>query len=235
MADEIPPVASAIARTLLTPLRRYHRFRTVGLDNVPSDGPVMVVVHHSLATYDAFLLTQDIIEVRGRWPLGLGDDNLFKITGLRRFVHDLGIRPARPETGEEVLREGGMLMLAPGGTREALRSREQRYHPLWHDRFGFVRLALRTQVPVIVAGCPAADRIYTVYDSSLTRWAYETTRWPLPIARGVGPTAWPRPVRLTGYIDPPRYPPIAGADDEDAVRGFHQELQDAMTELLTRP
>lgn len=232
--ESIPPVADAIARSVLTPLRAYHRFHTVGLEHVPREGAAMVVMHHSLATYDAFLIARDIIERCGRLPVGLGDDNLFKVPGLRRLCRDLGIRPARPETGAEVLAEGGLLMLSPGGTREALRPHTERNRPLWHDRFGFVRLAIRMQVPVLVAGCPAGDRIYKVYDSRITRWAYARTRWPVPIARGIGPTALPRPVRLTGYVGVPLHPPAAPPDDAEAVTRFHRQLTDAMIELLHR-
>jgi hypothetical protein len=106
---------------------------------------------------------------------------------------------------------------------------------VWHDRFGFVRLSIRTGAPVVLGACPAADRIYTVYDSRLTRIAYERTRWPVPLVRGLGPTTLPRPVRLTGYLDVPRYPPDASPDDEAAVRAFHAELTEAMVDLLGRP
>lgn len=235
MHEGLPPYAETVARLFLGPLRAYHRYHTEGLHNVPSTGAAMLVMHHSLATYDGFLLARDIVEQRGRLPQGLGDDNLFKVPGLRALCYDLGIHPARPETGRQILAEGGLLMLAPGGTREALRPSSQRCRPLWHDRFGFVRLALEMQVPVLVAGCPAADCIYTVYESRLTRWTYETTRWPLPVARGVGPTALPRPVRVTGYIGRPLRPPEAAPDDDEAVRAFHGELTRAMTELLTGP
>lgn len=235
MPHTIPPRAEKLTRALLAPLKRYHRFATVGLEHVPREGAAMVVMHHSLATYDAFLIGADIIEQTGRQPLGLGDDNLFRIPGVREWCHDLGIRPARPETGEQLLRDGELLMLAPGGTREALRPHTQRYQSLWHDRLGFARLALRTGVPVLVAGCPAADRIYKVYPSRLTRSVYRRTRWPLPIARGVGPTAVPRPVRLTGYVGAPVVPPPgADADDPAAVAAFHAEVCDRMAELLAR-
>jgi len=230
----IPRRAELLGRMFLAPLRRYHRFQTVGLHHIPAHGEAMVLVHHSLATYDALLISQDIIEGRGRQLIGLGDDNLFKIPGLDRLFWDLGVRPASPTTGEEVLAEGGLLALAPGGTREALRPSTQRYRPLWHDRFGWARLAIKTQAPVILAGCPAADRLYTVYDSQLTRSVYRRTRWPLPVARGLGPTLLPRPVRLTAWIDPPVSPPATSPDDEAALRRFHREMVDRMTALLER-
>jgi 1-acyl-sn-glycerol-3-phosphate acyltransferase len=235
MTHVIPPYAELGARAVLGPLRRYHRFRAVGVENVPRSGPTMLILHHSLASYDVFLIARAILEATGRQAIGLGDDNLFKVPGLRRFIRDLGIRPANPQTGREVLAEGGLLMLAPGGTREAIRPSSQARRSSWHDRLGFVRLSIAMQAPIVLSACPAADDIYRVYDVGLTRTVYEKTRWPLPLARGVGPTLLPRPVRLTGYIEPPLAPPDASADDEDAVRAFHAELTRRMAALLRRP
>jgi len=60
----------------------------------------MIVVHHSLATYDAFLIANDILDGTGRTAIGLGDDNLFRIPlgpapGQARWVH----QPAPVSTG----------------------------------------------------------------------------------------------------------------------------------------
>ena len=232
MPHEIPPLAHAISTVLLSPLARYHRFRIEGLDHVPATGAAMVVVHHTLATYDAFFIGRAIIEGRARQPIGLGDDNLFRIPVLRRLVHDLGIRPARTETGEQVLRDGDLLMLAPGGTREALRPSTMRNRSVWHDRFGFVRLAMKTQAPILVAGCPAGDDIFRVYDNPLTRAVYERFRWPLPLARGRGPTMIPRRVKLVGFISEPLHPPQASPDDQAAVARFHAQVTARMARLL---
>lgn len=234
MAHTIPPFARALTEAVLDPLQRYHRFRVEGLENVPTEGAAMIAVHHTLASYDAFLIGRAIIEARGRQAIGLGDDNLFRIPGLRRLCLDLGIRPAHPDAGREALRDGHLLMLAPGGTREAIRPSSLRNRSVWHDRLGFVRLAIEMQVPVLVAGCPAGDGIYKVYDSRLTRGVYERFRWPLPIARGRGLTAIPRRVQLVGYISEPLLPPVATPDDEEAVHVFHAEVSARMASLLAR-
>lgn len=232
MVHEIPPYARHLSRALLSPLERYHRFRIEGLHHVPEHGPAMIVVHHTLATYDAFFIGRAIIERCGRQAIGLGDDNLFRIPVLRRLCHDLGLRPASPTAGREVLDSGGLLMLAPGGTREALRPSTLRNRSVWHDRLGFARLAIAAGVPVLVAGCPAGDAIYEVYESRLTRHVYERYRWPLPIARGRGPTLVPRRVDLVGRIGEPLVPPVASPDDQEAVVRFHAALTQRMAALL---
>lgn len=232
MPHQIPMATRLFARAVLAPIKRYHRFQVHGLHNVPATGGAMILMHHTLATYDAFLIGNAILDTVGRTAIGLGDDNLFRIPGVRQLCLDLGIRPARPETGAEALADGELLMLAPGGTREALRPSSQRNQPLWHDRFGFARLAIRMQVPVLVAGCPAGDDLYRVYDNPLTRGVYERFRWPLPVARGRGLTLIPRRVKLHGHISEPLLPPDTTEHDDDAVHTFHAALTARMTRLL---
>ena len=40
---------------LLEPVRRYHRHAVEGMEHIPAEGPALLVIHHSLATYDGFL------------------------------------------------------------------------------------------------------------------------------------------------------------------------------------
>ena len=70
MLHQIPPVTRAVTRALLRPLKRYHHFEVHGLEHVPRSGAAMIAVHHSLATYDAFLIGDAIIDTVGRSIIG---------------------------------------------------------------------------------------------------------------------------------------------------------------------
>jgi 1-acyl-sn-glycerol-3-phosphate acyltransferase len=222
-----------VGKRLLDPLARYHHHRVEGMEHVPRSGPALCVLHHSFATYDAFLVGLRVMEDVGRFPYGLGDNQLFRFPPIRPLLDDLHIRPAEPGAALALLRQGELVFVAPGGMREALRPYSRRYEPDWHDRKGFVRLALRAQVPVVLFACPAADRIYTVYDLPLTERFYQRFHLPLALVRGVGPTLVPRPVRLTHHISEPIPPPPDDADDPEAVDRFHAVLVARMRELLT--
>ncbi len=228
------PASILAAKAALLPLQRWHGHRVEGLEHIPREGPALVVVHHTLATYDAFLFGMAVFDTVDRPLRGLGDDQLFRLPGVRDWLHDMGIRPASPGAALALLRRGDLVFVAPGGMREALRPREARYRTRWEDRFGFVRLALRARVPVILAATPAADRIYSVFANPITDLVYEQLHLPLVVARGLGPTALPRPVRLTTYVAPPIAPPDIDPDDEDGVRSWHAELTHAMHALLAR-
>jgi 1-acyl-sn-glycerol-3-phosphate acyltransferase len=236
MLPSVDPDFVRRSSRLLKPLVRYHRFRLEGAGNLPVSGPCLMAVHHSLATYDGFLLSAELWRQTGRLPWGLGDDRVFQIPGLGQLAWRVGLMPASPEAGERVLRAGQVLGVAPGGMWESLRPREERRRSRWQERRGFVRLALRCGAPIVVAAVPAADQIYTVYQSPITDRVYRRYHWPLPLARGLGPTLLPRPVALTGYIAPPLHPPPhEEAVEEEQVEELHRAACERMAELLERP
>ena len=204
---DVDPEAVRGLRRLLGPLERYHRFRAEGLEPFPREGPVLLVVHHTLATYDGFLIGAAVWDATGRLPRGLGDDRIFQIPGLAGFARTIGLVPASPEAGEQLLRDGHVLGVAPGGMWESLRPSAERRRSRWEGRKGFARLALRTGTPMVFAACPAGDDIYRVYRNRVTDRAYERFHLPVPVARGVGPTALPRPVELVARFSAPLWPP----------------------------
>lgn len=213
----------------------YHDHRVIGIENVPVSGPALLVLHHSLATYDGLLLAVAIWHRTGRAPAGLGHDRLFDLPGLSGLVERMGIRRASPENGRALLRAGELVGVAPGGMREALRPSRERYQVRWSARRGFARLALTEQVPMVLAACPRADELFDVQDHPLTHWAYESFRWPLPVVRGRRGLPVPRRVPLVHYIAPPIYPPDLDAKAIDAqIDGLHEEATRVMTGLLAR-
>lgn len=224
----------ATLRPVLGALRRYHAHDVIGLNNIPSEGAALLAVHHSLATYDAFLFGQTLIRETGRTITGLGDNKLFAVPGVRRLATSSGIVRASPENGRMMLDEAHLLAVAPGGMREALRPSTERKHVLWDKRKGFVRLAIQTGSPIIPVACPSADFMYTVYENRLTKLAYKKLKLPVPLARGMGPTLVPRPVKLTTYVGEPIAIPEGATDDSATVDVLHRRVTVAIEALLAR-
>ena len=239
MAAPLPPQPDLdfvlrMGRALL-PLSLYHRHTVQGLDLLPREGAWLMVTNHSLATYDGFLYGREVIRRLKRVPRGLGDRRIFQTPGLVDFAHRIGLVEASPDAGRTLLDAGEIVGVAPGGMREALRSREARYEVRWEDRKGFVRLALRAGVPIVLSACPAADDLYDVHGSALTDWVYEQFHMPLPFVRGVGPSLWPRPVRLTHHVAPPIQPPAHDPDHEvEQVDELHARVLGTMQSLMQR-
>ena len=220
------------AQKIVNALRTYHRYRVQGLENLPAKGPALLVVSHSLATYDIALLGYTLFEETGRVVRSLADRLIFKIPPLAWVTSGLGGVQGDPRAAEGLLAAGEIVMVAPGGMREALRTAEHRYQISWDNRVGFARLAVRAQVPVILAACPAADDLYTLYPSRLTNFFLKRFHLPVPVMRGLGPSWVPRPVALTHYLSEPIAPPAVSENDTAAVLAYQQRLTAAMTALM---
>ncbi|MGM0564972.1 MAG: lysophospholipid acyltransferase family protein [Pseudomonadota bacterium] len=225
------PVASRVAlyyERMVPPFARYHRHSVVGGDNLPQSGRCLLVVNHSLATYDTFILSSWIHRHRGRLARSLGDNFWFKLPGFGEFAADVGAIRTRPDIARELLEDEQLLLVAPGGMREALKPSYQKNQLLWDSRKGFVRLAVETQTPIVLAACPEADDIYTVYENRLTKWVYKKFRLPVLMMRGLGPSWIPRPVKLTHYLSEPLYPPKVDLNDHRAVNRAIDEWHDTV-------
>lgn len=223
---KIAPVISA--------MRVYHEHSTVGLDQIPESG-VIIAANHSLASYDIALLMASIYEYCNRVPRALIDRLFFKVPGLGALMEAFGSREGTRENAVKMLKEKEILVVAPGGMREALRPSSEKYKIIWNRRKGFVKLSVETGAPIILAACPAADDLYDVAPSHVTVWAYKTLRIPLFFAKGLGFTAIPKPVKLTHYLSEPLYPPSHSDDSEvfkKRVDEFHQKVTARMEKLM---
>jgi len=220
---------------VLQTIRAYHRHSVVGMDNVPIEGRTLVVVNHSLATYDILLLMTAIYKDLGRLPRPLIDRLFFKVPFAGDIAQFLGSKQGSQENAEELLNQDEIITVAPGGMREALRPSTERYQLRWDRRIGFCKLAMRTQSPIILAACPKADDLYDVYPNPVTKWFYKNHKIPVFFARGLGPSPIPRPIKLTHFISEPMVPPSMPSDPDEATRvatEFHKKVVGRMEELI---
>ncbi len=233
-----------LVKTLLPILqaaRLYHRHEVVGLEHVPKVGSTLVVCNHSLATYDIVLLMTAIYQELKRLPRPLIDRAFFRVPYLGELCTLFGAMQGSQENAEKLLNDGEIISVAPGGMREALRPSSQRYQIRWDRRIGFVKLAMRTKAPIVLAACPRADDLYDVYPSHLTAWFYRTYKFPVFFARGIGPTPLPRPIKLVHYLSEAMVPPAMPGGEGDAhdeeveqlARAFHAKLVERMHGLIS--
>src|SRR3954447_8567894 len=144
-------------RTTLPALRAlskiYFRAEVRGLDNIPAEGPVLLVGNHSGGTLiaDTFVFAQAFYDHFG--PLRrfhqLVHDLVFKLPGARASLCRWGGVPASPENMARALERDAALLVYPGGDHET-------YRPSWESskidfagRTGFARLAIELGVPIV--------------------------------------------------------------------------------------
>ena len=124
------------ALTVLKGIARFHRHRVLNIEAIPQDGPCLLVVNHSLATYDISLLGLKIYEHNRRFIRGLGDRAIFKTPLVGQMAHQFGVVEGAPEHAQKLLIDGHLVVVAPGGMREAIRDSTDRYQLYWRKRKG---------------------------------------------------------------------------------------------------
>ncbi len=220
-------------------LSNYHNHKVIGIEKLPNEGPCLLALNHSLITYDIGVFQYKVYKQTGIFPRGFADNIFFKIPAIGKIAGKSGAVPGRHHVGEYLLGEKkDMVLVAPGGMRESLRPIEEIYQIKWDNRKGFVRLALKTQSPIILAACPAADDLYEVSESKLTKLIYKKLKLPFPVIKSKGKGLLPKKIDLTHYVSGPHFPPVVDVDDKEVfgkvVDDWHAFLVAEMKELMKR-
>lgn len=158
-AEQLGPAIGrdvGFVRRMIPAVERYVRYfspQIRGIENLPTSGPVLVVGNHSGVFYmpDTWLTALAITARRGvdAPAYGLIHNLFFAIPIVGPSMRRLGGVPASGDEAERVLGEGALLLDYPGGDTEACRPWSDRNRIVFSGHTGFIRLALRTGVPVV--------------------------------------------------------------------------------------
>ncbi len=219
----------------------YFDAEVIDFDRVPAEGPVLIVGNHSGGIYmpDYWALLRRWIRERGTsTPLySLGFDFLFSLPGVSSIARRVGSVPANHANGERLLRGGKSVIVYPGGDADDYRPWTERHRVDLHGRTGFIRLALRTGVPVVPVVAHGSHDVLVVLTRGETlarRLGLERLRIKvLPLVAGppfgvepvvpVAPLPAKVTVRVCEPIDWSAFGPDA-ADDPMAVRHCYEEI-----------
>ncbi|WP_067705012.1 lysophospholipid acyltransferase family protein [Nocardia jejuensis] len=142
---------------LLPVARAYTNYFTptvTGIENVPTSGPALVIGNHSSIywapeVWVTFMATMD--HRPGEPTNGVAHDILLRAPFLGDSLRSFGAIPASRDSAKAGLKDGGAVMVYPGGDWEACRPWTERGKIDFAGRKGFIRLALELGVPVIPA------------------------------------------------------------------------------------
>ncbi|HEY5155607.1 MAG TPA: lysophospholipid acyltransferase family protein [Acidimicrobiales bacterium] len=236
------PAYIARVLPLLETTLRYFAPEVQRFDRVPGAGSFLVVGNHSggmyMPDYWAFLAHW----FRERGPeasiYSLGFDFLYSIPGVRSFARRLGSVPASQANAAQVLERGEPLIVYPGGDEDDYRPWTERHRVDLHGHDGFVRLALRHQVPVVPVVAHGSHDVIIVLtrgERLARRLGFDRLRinvFPIVVGPpwGIAPVqlpTWPLPakvvVRVCEPLDWTHLGPGA-ADDPEIVRHCYEEV-----------
>ena len=230
---------------------RYTSFfspQVIDIDNIPAEGPALVVGNHSGIFYmpDVWVVALSLIRRRGleQPAYALAYDLLFGIPAVGPFLRRIGAIPAGGREAEEALAREAALLVYPGGDLEACRSWRRRNRIDFGGHTGFIRLALRTGVPVVpVVGYGSHDAVVVVARGDrlarllgLNRLrinVFPILLGPLGLTSILAPPL-PLPAAITVQFLPPLDWKDRGYDPENEadVRACYEEITGAMQETL---
>jgi 1-acyl-sn-glycerol-3-phosphate acyltransferase len=151
---------------LLEYLRRhYWRVDVAGIDELPADGPVLLVANRSgILPYDGLMISHVVAESTSeeRRPRFLVADWLITLPFVQPYLARVGGVRACRENADRLLRTGRSVVAFPEGLKGAGKVFRQRYRLKRFGRGGVVRVAIEVGVPMVPVSVIGAEEAHPV-------------------------------------------------------------------------
>jgi 1-acyl-sn-glycerol-3-phosphate acyltransferase len=138
---------------LWNPLMDYwFRMEIGGWEHIPEPPALLVGIHSGAPfVWDAWTIGPQWWRHFGdsRTLHGTAHDALMALPGVGAYFRRMGVLPAAPDSIATALAAGHDVALWPGGERDSLRPWTKRDTAILAGRKGFVRLAIRSCVPIV--------------------------------------------------------------------------------------
>jgi 1-acyl-sn-glycerol-3-phosphate acyltransferase len=158
--------AAGAVRSVVDAVNAVTRPVLIGLENVPENGPFLLVGNHQLlAIQDLPTLVRELERRRGIRVRGMADHFHFTVPLWRGLVERWGAVPGTRENCMALLEAGEAVLVFPGGAREVYKRRGEEYRLLWGERMGFARMAIQARCPIVpFAGIGGEDQFRVLLD-----------------------------------------------------------------------
>jgi len=234
-------------------ISQYFDGEARGIENLPKEGPCLVVGNHSggTPTPDSVVLLHHCVQARGvQSPIYmLAFDMLFAVPGMRDVLRRAGVLPAGGDKAQRALEEGAAVIVYPGGEHEVYRPWTERRTVDFKQRTGFIKLAISKRVPVVPVVAHGGHDTLMILSrgDKVGRWLgldrFRLTAFPVSLGFPFGLVAgWvpslPLPAKFTHeFLEPmdwsTRYAPDQ-AEDPEVLQACHDEIVSKMQQTLER-
>lgn len=248
-----PVFLGRLERAIKKPLWRYFKAQIGGLERIPK-GSCLYVGNHSsgLLTPDSYIFCGAVYDHQGLegLPYSLAHEVVLRLPGFRQLLIKLGAIRASKENAAKVFAAGGKIMVYPGGDVENMRPWRERNRIVFANRRGYIRLALRHNVPIVpVISAGAHETFMILHDMRGLAKALKldkifrlsvaplTLSIPWGLTLGVLPFYIPYPTRILMEILEPIAFERSGAEaaeDETYVQACAKEVEKQMQRALTQ-
>jgi len=225
----------------------YFRVELSGTENVPAKDRVLLVANHSgTLPYDGAMLK---VAIENRHPSArpvrfLVEDFVFHFPFLGAFMNRIGGVRACQDNARRLLENEQLVVVFPEGVKGIGKLFKHRYQLQRFGRGGFIKLALRTNSPIIPVAVVGAEEIHPML--ARLGWLARTLKLPYipvtPTFPFLGPLgALPLPSKwLIEFGKPLPLSQYTAADADDALKVMQlsekvrSTIQQMVDELLKK-
>ena len=236
--------------TLRATFGNYFRGEVRGLENIPAEGPSLLVGNHSGGTYiaDTFIFALCFYERFGpNRRFHQLAHNVAARMPLLGMIRRYGTLVASHENAKKAFKRGAPVLVYPGGDYESFRPTTHSEQIEFGGRKGFIRLALKEGVPIVpvvsIGGQETALFVTRGETAARLTGLAKFARikvLPVQIAPPFGitvldlPGRLPLPAKITVQVMPPidlkeRFG--ANADTDEVYDELTGEMQEALDDL----
>lgn len=150
---------------------RWFRIEVTGIENVPAEGPALVVANHSgTVAMDAVMTAVALHDEHPahRHLRMLGADLVFQLPFIGELARKGGNTLACAEDAERLFAAGEVVGVWPEGFKGVGKPFKERYQLQRFGRGGFVSSALKAGVPIVPCSIVGAEEIYPVLGNAKT-------------------------------------------------------------------
>ncbi len=250
-----PEKARKVAKVVLPVVETYHRAKWIGLESIPDEVFLGVGNHTGMHFMPEALLWVGKYQNEEREipMLTLIHHMTHQLANMAKLpVNELGFLEASRQNALDALQAGYAVTVYPGGDRDVARPFSDRHSINFFDHLGYVKMALKAQVPILpIVGCGGGETAFVINSgekiaeiTGLKKLAKIHT-WPLywsfPFGLHLGHLPHlelPLPSQITMSIMEPyyvsEYKP-EDAEDREIVKYINDDLlrlmQDELDEL----
>ncbi|MGM0564986.1 MAG: lysophospholipid acyltransferase family protein [Pseudomonadota bacterium] len=219
--------SAKVALALIRPLYEdYFRVKAYGVDNVPAEGPVLIIPNHSGQLPLDGLLAGYAIATRKKEPRAARAmiERFFPtVPFLGNMLNAIGAVIGDPLNCARMLDNGEAVIVFPEGIRGSGKMYEQRYQ-LQRFGSGFMHLAINHKTPIVPAGIIGCEEtmpaIYNIKPlAKMLGIPYAPVTTPIPL-----------PARVSIHFGEPIC--FEGADTEEEIVQKVELVKDKIRELI---
>ena len=186
---------------------RYFSFQQRGFDRIPEGAGLYVGNHNGgILSPDTFLFSTQVFQERGiaDIPYALTHEAILQLPLFHHIGTSIGCIRANHANAAKAFQAGHKVLVYPGGDEDVFRPYRRRNEVVFGGRRGYIRLALRHNIPIIPVVTAGAHETFLVLEDF--KWLAKILKTHKVMRTKVWPLVLSLPWGLTLGITPPHLP-----------------------------